>query len=119
MNLYPDIILDHYQNPRNTGSLAGFTHSASEVNPFCGDGVKVQLKIENSKLKIMRYRAVGCAISIASASMLSEYVIGKNSGQVLAMDSGDVLNLLGVELTMTRVKCATLPLLAIQKALGK
>src|SRR4051794_29935369 len=85
VDLYSEIILDHYKQPRNTGKLDQPTHQAVEVNSFCGDAISVQLLIANYKpclpagrLQEIKYQATGCAISVASASILSEYLIGKN-----------------------------------------
>ncbi|MBI3559196.1 iron-sulfur cluster assembly scaffold protein [Candidatus Gottesmanbacteria bacterium] len=117
MDLYSQILLDHGQNPRNTGQLKKATHRAEEVNLSCGDKTKVELRIKNYELREIRHQTTGCLVCKFSASMLSEKLIGKTVKEVLKMETEDCLKLLKIKLTMSRLKCALLPLLAIQKAL--
>ena len=77
-NLYQDIILDHSKNPRNSGFLEGATHSARENNPLCGDRVSVYLTVRNAEITDLKFEARGCAISVASASMMGQMVKGKS-----------------------------------------
>jgi len=117
MDLYSIKFLDHGKHPRNVGVLKDATNSADEVNTSCGDKTEIQLKIENKKIKIIKHQTDGCMVAIFSASMLSEKLIGKTTEEILKMTPEDLLKLLDVELTMSRLKCAMLPLMAIQKAL--
>lgn len=120
MDFYSEIILDHYKNPRNMGELEKPTHAAVMVNSLCGDGVKVQLKIKKSKLKVIkdiRFVSTGCAVSIAAMSMLSERLKGRKAGEVERMGEIEIQKVLGIELTPTRMKCAMLGLSAVKKAL--
>ncbi len=117
MDLYSQILLDHGQNPRNTGQLKKATHRAEEVNISCGDKTKVELRIMNYELREIKHQTTGCLVTKFSVSMLSEKLIFKTINEVLEMESQDLLKLLKIELTMSRIKCALLPLLAIQKAL--
>lgn len=117
MDFYSQILLDHGQNPRNVGQLKKLTHSASEVNISCGDKTNLQFEIYNLKFKSIKHQTSGCLVAKFSASMLSEKLIGKTVAEVLKMRPEDLLRLLKIELTMSRIKCAMLPLLAIQKAL--
>ncbi len=117
MDLYSQILLDHGQNPRNVGQLKKPTHTASEVNLSCGDKTKIELRIMNYELREIKHQTDGCLVCKFSASMLSEKLIGKTIGEVLKMGPEDCLKLLKIELTMSRLNCALLPLLAIQKAL--
>lgn len=123
-NLYRENILDHYKHPRNFGPLSDAKTSFSLNNPLCGDTIKISLKFNphkktanSSAVEQIRFEGVGCAISIASASMLTEFVQGKSIRHVLQLDKDDVLKLLGITLTPTRLKCALLPLETIHKAL--
>lgn len=118
-SLYRDNILDHYKNPRNFGILDNSTASEEE-NPSCGDRIKMQLQFAQVKgrksVKDIRFSGEGCAITIASASMLTEYAKGRNITHLLKFTTDDILKLLGTTLTPARVRCATLPLEVLQRA---
>lgn len=133
-NLYQDIILDHSKNPRNSGYLEGATHSARENNPLCGDRVIVYLTVRNAEITDLKFEARGCAISVASASMMGQMVRGKSITeaqklfkQFIALINGsdvtdrfelkEVESLSGVKQFPTRIKCATLSWHALQQAL--
>ena len=117
-DLYREIILDHYKHPRNFGSLKNPDASAEKDNPVCGDSIKMELKIENGKLKVIdiNFSGQGCAISMASSSMLTEKVNGMKINSLLKISKDDIVEMLGTELTPARVKCAILPLEVIHKA---
>ena len=115
--LYREEILQHYQHPRNAGKPATFTHTAKKDNPFCGDEIEVFLMIDNGVIKDIHFVAKGCAISIASASMLSERLCGLRVKRVNELKTTNILKLMKIQLTPTRLKCALLPLEAIQTAL--
>lgn len=109
-DIYKDIILDYYRNPRNFGDLPNPDVRAKDSNPLCGDIIEMQLKINDGKVEDVRFKGKGCAISQASASMLTEVVKGKSLDEVKAMSKSDVLNLLGIDPGPTRIKCALLGL---------
>lgn len=123
-SFYRDIILDHFKHPRNFGSLGVCDARSEGANPFCGDKIifEVKLKAKSSKLKAIEtvmFQGEGCAISMASASMLTEKVKGMKRDDVLAMKTEDVLELLGgITLMPTRIKCAVLPLEVLQKTVA-
>lgn len=117
--MYRDIILDHYKHPRNFGTLPTSDAKASEYNATCGDRIIIELKMKNKKLKIVediKFSGEGCAISIASASMLTEKVKGMKNIEIMKLETNDILAMLGTTLTPSRIKCATLPLEVLQKA---
>ena len=133
-SLYQDIILDHSKNPRNSGYLEGATHSARENNPLCGDRVSVYLTVHNAEITDLKFEARGCAISVASASMMGQMVKGKSITEAQKLfkqfielingsDVGDgfelkeLESLSGVKQFPTRIKCATLSWHALQRAL--
>ena len=120
MDLYREIILDHYKHPRNFGELEKPDAKASEYNASCGDRIVIELRLTShvSRLTIrdIRFSGDGCAISMASASMLTEKVTGMRLKDVLALGTNDIVNMLGTELTPSRTKCALLPLEVLQKA---
>jgi len=122
-SMYADIILDYYRNPRNYGIIEKPDAAARDVNPLCGDEVEIQLKINDKKIKDIKFAGHGCAISQASASMLTELVMGKTLEEVKKLGREDILDMLGIELSHVRIKCAMLGLkvlkLAAYKYLGQ
>jgi nitrogen fixation NifU-like protein len=115
-DIYKDIILDYYRNPRNFGDLQNPDVRAKDSNPLCGDIIEMQLKINDGKVGDIRFKGKGCAISQASASMLTEVVKGKTLDQIKAMGKPDVLQLLGIDPGPTRIKCALLGLKVLKLA---
>jgi nitrogen fixation NifU-like protein len=113
-DLYRQVILDHYQHPHNHGTLADATHHYEDSNPLCGDRIRMELKIENGVLVDVKFTGRGCAISQASASMLTDEIKGKSLDEIRAIDKQTVLDLLGIPLGPSRVKCALLPLKVIK-----
>lgn len=117
MSLYQDLILDHYRNPRNQGELKGATHEAEASNPTCGDKLGMQIFVKNDIIEGVKFSGSGCAISQASASLLTETIKGKSVGEALALEPKDVLELLGVTLSPARLKCGLLSLETLKKTL--
>jgi nitrogen fixation protein NifU and related proteins len=115
-DIYKDIILDYYRNPRNFGDLPDPDVRAKDSNPLCGDVIEMQLKIRDGKVSDIRFKGKGCAISQASASMLTEVVKGKTLEEVKSMGKPDVLELLGIDPGPTRIKCALLGLKVVKLA---
>ncbi|MFQ6058150.1 MAG: Fe-S cluster assembly sulfur transfer protein SufU [Anaerolineae bacterium] len=109
-DFYRQHILDHYQNPRNYGVLEDPDISYQEANPLCGDVIRIDLRLNDSHVKEVRFSGVGCAISRASASMLTEMVEGRSLEELKALSKEDVLEALGIEIGPVRLKCALLPL---------
>lgn len=116
MDLYRDIILDHYKHPRNFGHLDKPDVITEEGNVTCGDRIVMEIKFKGT-IEDVRFNGEGCAISQASASMLTEKVKGMKKADVFKMSLKDIQNMLGTTLTPSRVKCATLPLEVLQKAI--
>lgn len=116
-DLYREEILEHYRFPKNCQKPTNFSHFASLGNPLCGDEMTVYLQIKNKKIISINYQIKGCAISVYSASFLSEALRGQSLVKISKMDQAQVLSLLKLKLTPTRAKCALLPYLAIKKAL--
>jgi len=115
-DIYKDIILDYYRHPRNNGDLPDANVRAKDSNPLCGDIIEMQLKIGDGKISDIRFKGKGCAISQASASMLTEAAKGKTMEEVKAMEKADVLDLLGIDPGPTRIKCALLGLKVLKLA---
>lgn len=119
MNEYArELILDYYRNPRQKGHLESHTHHHEERNPTCGDIVTMELLVENGVVQDTRFDGQGCSVSQASASMVAESIIGKTLDEVRAMNKDDILEMLGgIELNPSRLRCATLGLVALHKSL--
>jgi nitrogen fixation NifU-like protein len=117
-DMYKEIILDYYKNPRNRGSVESPQSVARDSNPLCGDVVEMQLKFSSDKVSDIKFNGDGCAISQASASMLTELVMGKSIDEVRKIDKSILLENLGSpNLGAVRIKCALLPLKVMKTAL--
>ncbi len=115
--MYKEIILDYYRNPRNKGRLQDPDTKAKDSNPLCGDVVEMQLKFADGKVSGIMFNGDGCAISQASASMLTELVMGKSIEEVRKIDKTVLLENLGSpNLGAVRIKCALLPLKVMKSA---
>lgn len=117
MSIYSELILDHYQHPRNFGSLNQPSFISKASNSLCGDEIELFLMIKKDKIKDIKFKAKGCAISIASASMLTEYLKGKRKIELKKIDKKFIIKMIGIELGVNRIKCALLPLEALNKIL--
>ena len=139
-DLYRELILDHARSPRHFGKLAGATHSAEGINPLCGDKLKIYFSIDpDGQISDAKFEGSGCAISVASASLLTDTVIGLKSGDALdffsalvsrltgrskddeqstsKVDLGKLVALEGVKEFPSRIKCATLAWHAMNSAI--
>ncbi len=115
--IYSAIIDEHYEEPRNFGKIENPDENIMETNPTCGDTIAMYLKLGDGKIRDIKYVANGCLISVASASILSERVKGKDVDYVLNMNKKDILSYLGLELGPAREKCALLSYDALIKML--
>jgi nitrogen fixation NifU-like protein len=115
---YREYILDHYRNPRNYGTLENPTAHAEDSNPLCGDQLAVDLVVEEDRVSEVRFKGRGCAISQASASMLSEMIEGKTVEEVVQLGKDDVLEALGIAISPARTKCAFLSLRVLHRSLA-
>ncbi|MEM7335827.1 MAG: iron-sulfur cluster assembly scaffold protein [Chloroflexota bacterium] len=110
-SIYREQIIDLYENPLNFGELENHDFSYEEDNPLCGDEIRIDVKLdENDRVAEVAWSGEGCAISQASASLLTEEIKGMSLEQVRSFDKDTLLELLGVPLSMARVKCALLSL---------
>ena len=110
-DMYREVILDHYKNPRNKGTLDPHDFSYEDENPLCGDKLRIDVRLdEDRRIKEVAFSGRGCAISQASASMLTEAILGKTIDEVKEMGKDDILDMLGIELGPVRLKCALLSL---------
>jgi nitrogen fixation NifU-like protein len=110
-DFYRENILDHYRNPRNKGHLDNPTHSHEEHNPLCGDVLRIDLHVNDEDvIEEVRFQGQGCAISQASASMLTEMIQGKTLEEAKQVSKEDILEALGIDIGPVRMKCALLSL---------
>ncbi len=107
---YREYILDHYKNPRNFGRLEHADISHEEENPLCGDVVGMDIRITHGQIEDIRFHGRGCAISQASASLLTERLKGMPLDEARKLAKQDVLDELGIEISPARLKCALLAL---------
>jgi nitrogen fixation protein NifU and related proteins len=118
-DMYQEVILQHYRAPRNFGPLEGADRVGEEFNPLCGDHITLRLKVDPSTQKIqeVRFQGDGCAISVASTSMLTEKLAGLSLEDAGHVSRDDVLQSLGIPLSPVRVKCALTGYSALGRAL--
>jgi nitrogen fixation NifU-like protein len=110
-DMYREVILDHYKNPRFRGELDPADISYQDDNPLCGDMIRIDLRVdENNQVVECAFSGQGCAISQASASMLMEDIQGKSLEEIKEYSREDILDMLGIELGPVRLKCAMLSL---------
>lgn len=117
MDIYSELILDHYQNPRNFGSIKNPSKKSIVFNPSCGDRIEIDVVLDKNKIKKIKFRADGCVISSASASMLTEQVKGITKDNLKKLDKNFMIKLIGIKLGPTRIRCALLPLEGLHKLL--
>ena len=110
MDIYTETILDYYRHPRNQGTIKDADIVVRDSNPVCGDVVEIYIKVDEKKIKDIKFSGHGCAISQASTSMLTEMVDGKNLNEIKNMNKDQILQLLGIDLSPVRLKCALLGL---------
>jgi nitrogen fixation NifU-like protein len=111
-DMYREIILEHYKHPHNAGTLDAPDISHEEHNPLCGDRVRIDLQVAGGVITDVRFKGRGCAISQASASLLTDELKGKTLDQARTISKDDLLDLIGIPLDKNpvRIKCALLPL---------
>jgi nitrogen fixation protein NifU and related proteins len=114
-DFYREFILDHYKNPHNFGELPAATHHYHDTNPLCGDEITMFLKVgADDRVEDVSFTGKGCAISQASASILTDEVKGKTLEELKAFDRDHVIESLGITLSPARIKCALLSLKALK-----
>lgn len=118
-DLYRDYILEHYRRPHNFGVLETPTASFEGANPLCGDRITMQLTVADGVVTNVGFTGRGCAISQASASLLTDEVKGKPLADVVGLGATDLLELLGIEISPARLKCAMLSFDSLQHLLDE
>ncbi len=117
-DLYRDYILEHYRHPHNFGTLEHPTASYEGSNPLCGDRITLMLGIEDNIVREVAFTGRGCAISQASASLLTDEIKGKTVEEIQKMTAEDLLDLIGIDISPARLKCALLSLDTLAHALA-
>ena len=116
-DLYRDQILEHYKRPHNFRRLENYDLDYEDTNPFCGDEQHVYIKLgDDGRVSDVSFEGQGCAISTAATSLLTDELIGKTREELLRMPKEEVLDLLGIEISATRMKCAMLGLKVVKSA---
>ena len=117
--LYRDIILEHWKNPQNYGVLQNADIDIEADNPYCGDRIRLTIKLAKGEIKQVAFIGEGCAISKASASLFTEEIRGGSISDLQKIEGQYTLDLLGISLTPTRTKCALLVYTTLKKGLKK
>ena len=117
--MYREVILDHYKNPRGHGVIADPDAEAEGQNPLCGDEVSIAVEFEGDTIADVKFQGRGCAISQAATSMLMDMVKGRTAQEVASMSRDELLDEVGIPLTPVRLKCALLGLGVLKVALHK
>lgn len=117
LNLYQEILMDHYRNPRNNRLLEKYDFRSERRNSSCGDEVCCTGRIENNRLEDVSFQGKGCVISQATASILSEAVKNKSIEEILSLDKDAIIDMIGMPLGPVRLLCGLLPLMALQQGL--
>jgi len=116
-DLYREIIIDHYKNPRHKGRLDKSDFSFEDENPLCGDHIQIELRVDESQNVVeAKFDGHGCAISISTADLLLDSIVGKSIEDLKKLKKQDILDLLGIELSPVRLKCALLSLKVLKAA---
>jgi nitrogen fixation NifU-like protein len=116
-DIYKETILDHYRHPRNYGDLPGANAQARDANNLCGDVIEMQVRVSANTIDDVRFRGEGCAISMATASMLTEFSRNKTVTEVKKLGKDDLIKLLGADPGPARIECALLALGVLKAAL--
>lgn len=117
--LYSDIIRERWRRPRFRGDLPEATAVAEDVNPLCGDRVRLMLRVADGQVAAARFAGDSCAICTASADVVAESVEGKSVAEAVKLTTEDVLTILQTDVRPTRLRCVSLPLTVLQQALTK
>lgn len=111
LEIYAENILEHYKNPKNFGRIKNPDIEAKDVNPVCGDRIEIYVKLDKKgKIKDIKFSGAGCAITQASASMLTERFKGKHIDEIKDMSNEELVKILNISISAGRLKCALLPL---------
>ena len=117
--LYSDVIRERWRRPRYRGELAGATATAEDVNPLCGDRVRLSVQVADGKVEAVRFTGDSCAICTASADVVAELATGRSPREAAGLATEDVLEVLRSDVRPTRMRCVTLPITVLAMALAR
>ena len=117
--LYSDVIRERWRRPRHRGELPGATATAEDVNPLCGDRVRLAVRTAGETVEAVRFTGDSCAICTASADVLAELATGRSAREAAALGTEDVLEVLRSDIRPTRMRCLTLPISVLGMALAR
>lgn len=117
--LYSDVIRERWRRPRHRGELPGATATAEDVNPLCGDRVRLSLRVADDKVEAVRFTGDSCAICTASADVVAELATGRSAKDAAGLGTDDVLEVLRSDIRPTRMRCVTLPITVLGMALAR
>jgi nitrogen fixation NifU-like protein len=117
--LYSDVIRERWRRPRHRGELPGATSTAEDVNPLCGDRVRLALRVADDRVEAVRFTGDSCAICTASADVVAELATGRSAKDAADLGTEDVLEVLGSDVKPTRMRCVTLPITVLGMALAR
>ena len=117
--VYSDVLLDHFRNPRNVGSLAAPDISYEAFNPLCGDRIRIEVELDGNVIRAAKFKGDGCAINLASASLLTEMIVGSDISGEEIFSSELLLSALECKIQLARMKCALLPLEALRLGVSR
>jgi nitrogen fixation protein NifU and related proteins len=116
--LYSDVIRERWRRPRFRGDLPDATAVAEDVNPLCGDRVRMMVRVADGQVAAARFAGDSCAICTASADVVAESIVGRTPAEATKLTSEDVLTTLQTDVRPSRLRCVTLPLTVLQQALA-
>ena len=114
-DIYKENIIENYKNPKNFGTIKNPTFTLKGNNPLCGDIIQIQLSIKNNIIQDIKFNGQGCAISIASTSLLTEYLKGKNLNKIKKLNKDFMEKLIGVKISIGRIECLLLSLKTVNE----
>jgi len=117
--LYSDVIRERWRKPRHRGDLPNATAVAEDVNPLCGDRVRVAVRVEDGTVAEARFTGDSCAICTASADVVTELATGRSTAAATRLGTDDVLEVLRAEVRPTRMRCVSLPISVLGMALAR
>jgi nitrogen fixation NifU-like protein len=116
--LYSDVIRERFRHPRFRGTLPDADAAFEDVNPLCGDRIRIECRLADGKVVDARFTGDSCAIAAASADLLLEIMVGQPAERAQALGAGDLLERLEADIRPSRMRCLTLPLSVLQGALA-
>jgi nitrogen fixation NifU-like protein len=119
MELYREDLMDIYKNPSHKGTVDDPSVKVFEKNPMCGDEIDLSVKVKNGVIEDIKFEGSACSVSIISSDLLLDHVKGKTIEEAKKITKDDLLKMVDINLTTSRVKCATLILVAVQEAITK